>query len=156
MNHPIKQLNSKDVALMHDLLDCFAEVFEDPETYTNNRPSKAYLMDLLSNDSFIALVAQDGKKIIGGLAAYELKKFEQERSEIYIYDLAVTKEYRRKGVATALIEKLKCIASERNAWVIFVQADDGDEPATQLYTKLGVREEVLHFDIPITPLKKLN
>jgi aminoglycoside 3-N-acetyltransferase I len=39
--------------------------------------------------SFIAVVAFKGGDAVGGLAAYELKKFEQERSEIYIYDLAV-------------------------------------------------------------------
>ncbi len=33
------------------------------------------------------------------------------------------------------------------AYVIFIQADHGDEPAVALYTKLGAREEVLHFDI---------
>jgi hypothetical protein len=33
--------------------------------------------------------------------------------------------------------------------VIYVQADLGDDPAIALYTKLGVREDVLHFDIPI-------
>ncbi|MGI9404951.1 MAG: hypothetical protein ACR2O4_01155 [Hyphomicrobiaceae bacterium] len=38
------------------------------------------------------------RQVIGGLVAYELKKFEQERSEIYIYDLAVAAEHRRKGV----------------------------------------------------------
>lgn len=37
----------------------------------------------------------------------------------------------------------------RAAYVIFVQADVGDEPAIALYTKLGVREEVLHFDIAV-------
>jgi aminoglycoside 3-N-acetyltransferase I len=31
--------------------------------------------------------------------------------------------------------------------VIFVQADKGDAPAVALYTKLGIREDVLHFDI---------
>jgi aminoglycoside 3-N-acetyltransferase I len=30
---------------------------------------------------------------------------------------------------------------------MFVQADMGDEPAIALYSKLGVREDVLHFDI---------
>jgi aminoglycoside 3-N-acetyltransferase I len=29
-----------------------------------------------------------------------------------------------------------------------VQADHGDDPAIALYEKLGVREDVLHFDIP--------
>ena len=86
---------------------------------------------------------------MGGLAAYELHKFEQERSEIYIYDLAVSAEHRRKGIATALIEALKNIATERGAYVIFVQADHGDEPAIELYTKLGTREDVLHFDITV-------
>ena len=96
---------------------------------------------------------QDGG-VIGGLAAYELKKFEQERSEIYIYDLAVDAAHRRRGVATALIRELQHIAAARGAWVIFVQADYGDDPAIALYTKLGAREEVLHFDIPVADLGK--
>jgi aminoglycoside 3-N-acetyltransferase I len=71
------------------------------------------------------------------------------RSEIYIYDLAVYVKYRRKGIATNLIEKLKEIARNRGAWVVFVQADYLDKPAVNLYSKLGVKEEVLHFDLPL-------
>lgn len=56
--------------------------------------------------------------------------------------------HRRQGVATALISALKPIAASRNARVIFVQADHWDDPAIALYTKLGDREDVLHFDIP--------
>jgi len=68
-----------------------------------------------------------------------------------IYDLAVAEEHRRKGIATALIQELKKVAAARGAYVIFVQADAGveDEPAIALYTKLGAREDVLHFDIPV-------
>ena len=93
-------------------------------------------------------------EVVGGLAAYELMKFEQERSEIYIYDLAVAEAHRRQGVATALIEHLRKIAQERGAWVIYVQADLVDEPAVALYTKLGVREDVLHFDIAVNDDKQ--
>lgn len=32
--------------------------------------------------------------VIGGLAGYALKKFEQERKEYYIYDLAVATAFR--------------------------------------------------------------
>jgi aminoglycoside 3-N-acetyltransferase I len=85
--------------------------------------------------------------VVGGLAAYELKKFEQERSEIYIYDLAVREEHRRQGIATALIAELRAIARRRGAYVIYVQADYIDPPAIALYTKLGTREDVLHCDI---------
>ena len=55
----------------------------------------------------------------------------------------------RQGIATALIHALRSIAAARGAYVIFVQADLGDEAAIALYTKLGVREDVLHFDIPV-------
>jgi aminoglycoside 3-N-acetyltransferase I len=48
-----------------------------------------------------------------------------------------------------LIQELKKIAEVRGAYVIFVQADITDQPAIALYTKLGLREDVLHFDIAI-------
>ena len=147
----VQQLSAGDGALMNALLGVFGEAFGDPDTYGSRRPRPAYLRQLLGSDYFIALVAREGSRVIGGLAAYELKKFEQERSEIYIYDLAVAAAHRRKGVATALIRELQRIGAERGAYVIFVQADPPDAPAVALYAKLGVREDVLHFDIPVPP-----
>jgi len=35
--------------------------------------------------------------------------------------------------------------------VVYVQADYGDDPTIALYEKLGVREDVLHFDIGVDP-----
>jgi aminoglycoside 3-N-acetyltransferase I len=127
------------------------EAFNDVETYTRTRPAAGYLRKLLDGDSFIALAAVTNGEVVGGLAAYELRKFEQERSEIYIYDLAVAAAHRRRGIATALIEELKTIAAARGAHAIFVQADRGieDEPAIELYGKLGTREDVLHFNIEV-------
>jgi aminoglycoside 3-N-acetyltransferase I len=75
---------------------------------------------------FIALVAIRGGDVVGGLAAYVLRKFEQERNEVYIYYLAVASQHRRRGIATGLIERLKFIAKARRAHVIYVQADPGD------------------------------
>lgn len=127
----------------------FGEAFDEPGTYGSARPGQAYLSRLLGRDSFIALAALDGEEVVGGLAAYILDKFEQERSEVYIYDLAVAETHRRRRIATRLIGKLQHIAAERGAWVIFVQADYGDEPAIALYSRLGRREHVLHFDIDV-------
>jgi aminoglycoside 3-N-acetyltransferase I len=95
------------------------------------------------------LVALLGQEVVGGLVAYELDKFERMRRELYIYDLAVAEVYRRQGIATALIQCLREIADRRGAWVVYVQADYGDEPAIALYEKVGTREEVLHFDIEV-------
>lgn len=142
-----RQLMSGETNLFRRMLTLFGDVFGEPATYIERQPGDAYIESLLSGDQFIAVVTMKGDTVIGALAAYELKKFEQERSEIYIYDLAVGEGHRRKGIATGLIEHLKGIAVDRGAWVIFIQADHGDEPPIALYSKLGTREEVLHFDI---------
>jgi aminoglycoside 3-N-acetyltransferase I len=147
----IRQICPEDVVLLQDLLVVFGTAFNDLDTYTRKQPALDYLRRLLASDCFIALVALKNNEIVGGIAAYELRKFEQERSEIYIYDLAVALAHRREGIATMMIEELKKIAVARGAYVIFVQADMGveDQPAIELYTKLGKREDVLHFDIEV-------
>ena len=145
----IHALTPDDLPVMEAMLTTFGEAFDDVGTYSRARPSAAYLKRLLGSDYFIALAALKSGEVVGGIAAYELRKFEQERSEIYIYDLAVAAAHRREGIATALILELKKIAAARGAYVIFVQADLGDAPAIALYTKLGTREDVLHFDITI-------
>ena len=134
---------------MRSLLRVFGDAFDEVKTYCRAQPSSDYLRRLLDNANFIALAALKYGEVVGGLAAYELQKFEQERSEIYIYDLAVSAAHRRQGIATTLIQELKNIGAQRKAYVIFVQADIGDQPAIELYTKLGVREDVLHFDIGV-------
>ena len=144
----IRRLGKGDVEALRALNAVFGRCFEDMGTYVGNPPSGAYLEKLLSNPGFIALTATVDGMFCGGLVAYELVKFEQERSEIYIYDLAVDEGVRRQGVATALINSVSQIAQDIGAWVTFVQADYEDPPAVALYEKLGIREEVLHFDIP--------
>ncbi len=137
------------VDALRALATVFAEAFEDRDTYLGAQPAGAYLAELLGERTFIALVATTDDEIVGGIVAYELRKFEQERSEIYLYDLAVAQAYRRRGIATALIRELASIAEQRGAWVVFVQADLGDEPAMALYATVGEREDVVHFDIAV-------
>jgi aminoglycoside 3-N-acetyltransferase I len=144
-----KLVAPSDLPMMRALLSVFGEAFGEPQTYGARPASDTYLRGLLGRPHFIALAALAGDEVVGGLAAYVLDKFEQERSEIYIYDLAVLEAHRRRGVATALIRELQRIARERGAHVIFVQADYVDPPAIALYESLGAREEVLHFDIPV-------
>jgi aminoglycoside 3-N-acetyltransferase I len=148
----IQRLQTGDDGLFAGMLDVFGAAFDDRETYGAKRPSPEYAARLLANPCFVALVAIEDGEVVGALAGYELPKFEQERSEFYIYDLAVAEAYRRRGIATALIAKFSDIAKERGGWVVYVQADYGDDPAIALYTKVGIREDVMHFDIAVRSL----
>lgn len=149
MTISIRCLTKDDLGLMRQLNRMFGDAFGDADTYEGEPPSDGWLANVLTMDHVVVLAACVGEEVAGGLVAYELAKLERERRELYIYDLAVAEPHRRKGIATALIAKLRMIARERGAWVIYVQADYGDDPAIALYEKLGAREEVLHFDIDV-------
>jgi len=147
MSYAYKHITADDVDVLKGLLAVFGEAFGDHDAYQGAVPTDAYLRSLLAKPHFIALAALDGDRVVGGLAAYVLEKFEQARSEVYIYDLAVLEDHRRKGIATDLIRELGRISKERGAYVVMVQADPGDEPAIRLYESLGTKEDVHHFDI---------
>lgn len=149
MNYRYQRLGVSDLSALRALNQVFSEVFEDEAAYERLPPHDDYLKALLAKPSFIALVAMEDKNVVGGLVAYVLEKFEQERSEVYIYDLAVAEAHRRKGIATGLIIELKKIAKQIGAYAIYVQANPEDVPAVKLYESLGIKEEVFHFDIPI-------
>ncbi len=149
MTYQYLRLGPNDLQRVRDLLAVFSVAFDEPNTYLSAQPHDSYFHRLLSQSHFISLTAVNGDEVVAGLTAYVLDKFERQRSEIYIYDLAVSNAHRRKGMATALIRFLLDIAQSYNAWVIFVQADLGDESAMKLYASLGCREDVRHFDIPV-------
>ena len=149
-DYRIKKVVAQDIKIFRAMLDLFGDVFQEENNYCHNQPDAQYLQGLLNQQQFIAIAAMSLNRVVGALTAYELLKYEQKRSEIYIYDLAVHESFRRQGIATSLINEVRKEAKQRGAYVVFVQADYGDEPAIKLYEKLGSKEKVLHFDL--TPL----
>lgn len=149
MTHSCAQLTSQDLPRFRELMTVFAAAFEDPRSYQGAPPSDAYLQRLLSKPTVVVLTAEVEGAVVGGLVGYVLEKFERERSEIYIYDLAVAVSHRRQGIARDLIFALKRVAAKLGAYAIYVQADLDDQPAIQLYTSLGERQDVHHFDIEV-------
>ncbi len=143
----IRRLTTDDGPIMRQVITMMGEVFEEPQVYLDAQPDDTYLRSLLERDGFIAFAALAGGAVVGGITAYVLPKYEQPRAEVYIYDLAVVEAHRRQGVATALINAVRHVAAEVGAWVVFIQADQGEPAPDSLYSKLGNREETLHFDM---------
>ncbi len=147
-----RRLKSGDTAPLRALLNVFRVAFAEPDSERQYEPDDGYINTLLSDPTCVVLVAcNDRDDVVGGLVAYELRKFERPQSELYLYDLAVDDRFRRQGIATELIERLGQIGVAAGAYVIFVQADTVDAPAVALYTKLciSIEADVLHFDIAI-------
>lgn len=153
MNGPytLRILGAEDTKLLHALLDLFAVAFEERDAERAARPTDDSLQRLLAGEMFVAIAALREGEVVGGLTGYFLPKPERAGPEFYLYDLAVSEPDRRRGVATALIERCRDLARSRGASGIFVQAHPEDEAAVALYDGLGTRTEVLHFDIALNP-----
>lgn len=150
MDYHIQRLHGNDLSDMRALNTLFGDVFEDPDSYHSKPPADKYLSDFLLSGNTIVLVAKKDETIIGGIVAYILDKFEQQRKEVYLYDLAIASEHQRQGVGRRLMEKLKLVAKEVGAYVMFVQADEGDD-AVYFYESLGPDENLRtrNFDFNI-------
>ena len=144
----ITRLGTGQTESLRALLHLFGEAFDEADSYHHHQPDDAWLESLLSDEDFIVLTAKYQGQISGGLCAYVLRKFEQRRKEIYIYDLAVAQKSRRKGVATALIDRVRDLAAQLGAWIIVVQAEFDNDGARALYRTMGPEETSCHYGIP--------
>ena len=134
------------MARLREIVALFAEAFEDRLSYPEPFTDVGAAERLLSSPNFLVVGAYWSDLIVGGIAAYILPRFHPALSEIYIYDLAVDARFRRRGIATAMIAHLQRYAYQQGISSIYVQADVEDEAAVALYSKLGIRKNVFHFD----------
>jgi aminoglycoside 3-N-acetyltransferase I len=143
----VKRLEADDLQLLQRLVILFHRVFEADEKIM---AAEDYHVQLLENPAFIAMVAMDGKEIVGGLTAYLLPMYYRHSAEAYIYDIAVADAHQRKGLGRALIESLKEYCRQNGISTIFVEAHEEDTHAVAFYKSLGGQmEKVAHFNFEL-------
>ena len=94
-------------------------------------------------DLFIQALGADGKYLFvdeqnGGLAGYIV--FEPVLDEGHITNLVVDKEYRGRGIASGLLNKVLGLAEELSVDSIFLEVRDSNEAAKKLYSKFGFKQ----------------
>jgi aminoglycoside 3-N-acetyltransferase I len=140
----LRRLNENDVESLRQLIGLFRMVFEENP---NTIPSKDYHQKLLANPHFLAFCAFADQKVVGGITAYELQKYDQEASEIFVYDIAVHPDFHRKGLGKQLVEALTEYGKAHNVQVIFVGAHEEDQHALDFYQATGGKgEKVVLFN----------
>ena len=104
MAFTVHRLAAGDIAHFRALNAMFGKAFDDAESYGAKPPSDAYLEALLAKQHVIALVALSDGRVMGGLVAYELDKFEQERREVCLRTRSGVLGRWRFGELRALVE----------------------------------------------------
>jgi aminoglycoside 3-N-acetyltransferase I len=147
----ISRIQENDTKRFIEFVELLNEVFEEP----NKVASKRQLKKLLSRRDFHAVVAIKEDKIIGGLTAYELERYYTDKSELYIYDIAVKTELHNQGIGKELINYLKDYSTNNGIETIFVEAHSEDEQAVKFYeSTFGKSEKVDHFNFEIETTHK--
>jgi aminoglycoside 3-N-acetyltransferase I len=106
-------------------------------------PSDVHLNRMLDREDFHVWVARAEGKVVGGLSAYEMSMFDQEQTEMFLYEIGVGEGHRRKGIARALVEALRITCAERGIEVIFVGTEPHNTAAKRLYLSTGAKEELV-------------
>ena len=93
--------------------------------------SRQSLEEELNNETSLFLVAKEGNEVIGYIGMSIVI------DEGYIFNVAVREMYRKKGVATALINELVTYGKKNNFSFITLEVRESNLPAISLYSKFG-------------------
>ncbi len=117
----IKQMDSKEIAAVINLqTECGFDGWEC-----------TWYEDHLDSPNVICLTAQRNDQLCGFISTQILA------DEVEIYLVAVARTFRRKKIATSLLENLLARAQAKHLRSIFLEVRSGNLPAQNLYQSFG-------------------
>jgi ribosomal-protein-alanine N-acetyltransferase len=102
------------------------------ESFTNPWTREMHLSELENRGVSFLFVARDSERLPVGFCA-----FWRIRDELHINNLAVLPEFRRQGVATALLSHVLKEGTEQGATRATLEVRTSNQAARQLYERLG-------------------
>lgn len=120
--------------LTHDDLDGIYEVEKD--AFPIPWPISSFEEEL-KNILATYLVAKIDNKVVGYIGMWFVM------DECHITNIAVHSEYRKKGIASTLINEMLKLCVEHETTYIMLEVRASNIPAQNLYSKFGFTEEVV-------------
>lgn len=99
----------------------------------------------LSHNGFWMLAAEVDSGLIGYLTACLIPKADPRGGTLYIDEIWVLPDWRRRGVARRLMEGAMRIAERENLWQVRLTVREDDARARQLYLQAGFSESPCLF-----------
>lgn len=123
INYVIRQADRSDAAAIARM---------EAQTFTTPWSEHSVLTEIEKNDA-VFLICEFEKELIGYVS------METVCGECYIGNLAVNKEYRRKGVGQTLLGSLKEYAAKQGCSFITLEVRCSNTDARRLYEKAGYK-----------------
>ena len=123
----IKRLDPEDAILGTKAV----KLYKDMVVKTEN------MKRFLENKGTYLVVAEDEEEPVGFLLAYVLPRIDRNSAKLFIYELEVAAEHRRKGIGTALINFVRKIVKEEKFMNAFVFTSYSNKEAVEFYKHTG-------------------
>jgi len=129
---PIRRLGTGDAALAAAAASTF-------KSHSHSADSLSAFLANPANFLLIGVaVAEDGlEEPVGYLLAYRLQGPDRQAAQMFIYEVDVAEAWRRRGLASALLEEIRRLARAEGMFEAFVLTSRGNEAARRLYTRTG-------------------
>jgi len=95
----------------------------------------------LESDKFFVFAAKKDDKFIGWINAVLIPKPDPRLGILYVDELWVAEEYRNRGTAAKLMEKVYEIAKEMKLWRVRLYVSADNEVGRGFYKKMGFSEK---------------
>jgi ribosomal protein S18 acetylase RimI-like enzyme len=129
----VRPAEGRDTAFVVELLA--AQLAE--HGLASGRERVARGIEIAFQTGALLLVALVGSRVVGACLANRIASVEHGGAVLFIEELYVAPESRRRGVARALLGRLLAEAAASGVRAIELEVDEGHEPARALYRSLG-------------------
>lgn len=126
-----RKYESQDISAIRDILENDLG-YNCELDKLNNR-----INEMLKRGNYQIFVACDGDKVVGYIGCVSYLAFELENEGMKIIALAVSKEYRRRGIGTELLKTAEQWAKENNIEVILLNSGLPRKDAHAFYESQG-------------------
>jgi ribosomal protein S18 acetylase RimI-like enzyme len=147
MQISVRNATDKDIPVILDLLYKLGrpKAKNDSEMEVFEKQIKQYI----SNSDKQILVAELDSKIIGMISLMFISRLNRDKLELYIPELIVSEENRRKGFGNKLIEQCIKIAKEKKCYRIRLESGNQRIETHRFYKILGFTQHALSFTLDI-------
>ena len=126
----IRKLGSRDATLARDVVRRFHEC----------RVSDTHLRQTLADEHNLLLVAEVAGELVGFVWAHWLDRLRLERRQLFVYEIEVAPEFRRRGIGTRLMQSVFAEAAAAGSET-FLLTERSNEAALAFYRRLGAMTE---------------
>ena len=150
----IRDANINDIEALHRFFEALHKLhFEGrPDIFSvdDNPYTEKFIKKALKDKNKRIIVAEENNEIIGLCAfSFNDNAYQTRKKQIFIDDIYVVPDYRRKGVAKALFNYVKSLAEKEKYEKIDLTVWSFNEEALIFYKSLGFTEQRKIMEITV-------